>query len=165
MPAIIPLLTLLLVSHDEVAQLIVKSGENSRYFLSWKDFTLARKSYFEASYVHEVRGGISYNGLRLSYTVNGSTVFLKVGDDEEHTISIVALEEAASTFEIIPDGAQGTTGSSLERFLLGYHTKDSGPMTVHMDYDSDGTARVHLKPQNTQDGDALTCISICRSIT
>ena len=160
MPAILPLLTLLLVSQDEIAQLTMSTTKDSQIGITWKDFALVKKSYFEAFYVHVTVNFLSYNGLQLSYTVNNQRVFFKVNADS--SISTTLKQEDAATFIII--GNQ-KTDSGLHKFNLAYfinfQLKD-----VHMEYRSDGTARVLLKSLSKgpdAPNSLVTCISVCQT--
>ena len=98
MPPLVPLSTLLLVSHDEVVKVVVKSMENSQFETGWKAFSLAKESYFEGFYVHITSSGISFNGLKLAYVVDNKRVFLETNSA---SITFVSDLDKASAFHIL----------------------------------------------------------------
>ena len=163
MPAILPLLTLLLVSHDEVAQLVVKSSEDSQYEMAWKNFTLARDSYFKAIYLSTTLSGKNLNGLKLFYTVNSENVYLKVNTD--HTVITTLQEEDASVF--YPEFGQSYDSTNgIKRFKLGYYGNSlDDRWQVHMEYKEGGTANVLLRTYSTENSasNSITCVSICQA--
>ena len=168
MPAIpsviFPLLTLLLVSHDEVAQLVVKSSEDSQYEMVWKNFTLAKDSYFKAIYFSTTISGINQNGLKIFYTVNSQNVYLKVNTD--HTVTTALQEEDGSVFYPIELGQSYDSTNGVQRFKLGFYGNGlDDRWQVHMEYKEDGTAKVMLRSYSAENSasDSITCVSICQA--
>ena len=89
-PAIVPIL--------KVAQVVVKTTENSQFETGWKAFSLAKESYFEGFYVHITSSGIRFNGLKLAYAVDNKRVFLETNGA---SITFVSDLDKASAFHIL----------------------------------------------------------------
>ena len=157
-PAIVPLLTLLLVSRDEVAQVVVKTTENSQFETGWKTFSLAKESYFEGYYVHITSSGISFNGLKLAYVVDNKSVFLQTNGE---SITFVSDLDQASAFHIL--GESVDKEGNLEKFHLGY-IEGNQRSILHVEYSEGGNARLSLRAPSRNIGTQLvTCISICKA--
>ena len=162
MPAVpavvVPLLTLLLVSRDEVAQVVVRSTENSQYETGWKEYSLAKESYFEGYYVPITSSGISFNGLKLAHVVDGRRVFLQTNGAG---ITFVSDLDQASAFHIL--GESTNKEGNLEKFHLGYIEGNRRSM-LHVEYSEGGNAILSLRAPNRRAGTQLvTCISICKA--
>lgn len=168
MPAIMPLLTVLLVASNEMAQVVVNKPHKSPPQLQWQRITWPKRGAFKIYYIQTNVNGLSYSGVKIAYQIShGHHVFLSA-NFSDLSVGLTSHSARSTVFQMIRKSDSNDDGSS-GRFklapILGQDDSLQG-YTVHMQHSEGSAVRLFLSLPNSelQTGSSeVNGIQVCRA--